>query len=160
MNDVFETSHWVSFDGQIEIMFWGEKVYSVLKIPEDVLRTIDQFSSKRVDLEIRDFSYNLALTKAPIFDGVFLYFGKDKLTETNLSVGDIAEFRLRASDPNFVEISAELQEALMLNDAEKLWNELSPGMRRTKLQPILKAKQETTKGRRIHALIHSLRKPV
>jgi len=160
MNDVFETSHWVSFDGQIEIMFWGEKVYSVLKIPEDVLRTIDQFSSKRVDLEIRDFSYNLALTKAPIFDGVFLYFGKDKLTETNLSVGDIAEFRLRASDPNFVEISAELQEALMLNDAEKLWNELSPGMRRTKLQPILKAKQETTKGRRIHALIHSLHKPV
>ena len=160
MNDVFETSHWVSFDGQIEIMFWGEKVYSVLKIPEDVLRTIDQFSSKRVDLEIRDFSYNLALTKAPIFDGVFLYFGKDKLTETNLSVGDIAEFRLRASDPNFVEISAELQEALMLNDAEKLWNELSPGMRRTKLRPILKAKQDTTKGRHIHALIHSLRKPV
>lgn len=160
MNDVFESSDWISFDGQIEIMFWGEKVYTVLKIPEDVLRTIDQFSSKRVDLEIRDFSYNLALTKAPIFDGVFLYFGKDKLTETNLSVGDIAEFRLRASDPNFVEIPAELQETLILNDAEKLWNELSPGMRRTKLQPILKAKQETTKGRRVHALIHSLRKPV
>lgn len=60
----------------------------------------------------------------------------------------------------FIEIPAELQEALILNDAEKLWNELSPGMRRTKLQPILKAKQETTKGRRIHALIHSLRKPV
>ena len=160
MNDVFESSDWISFDGQIEIMFWGEKVYTVHKIPEDVLRTIDQFSSKRVDLEIRDFSYNLALTKAPIFDGVFLYFGKDKLTETNLRVGDIAEFRLRASDPNFVEIPAELQEALILNDAEKLWNELSPGMRRTKLQPILKAKQETTKGRRIHALIHSLRKPV
>lgn len=160
MNDVFESSDWISFDGQIEIMFWGEKVYTVLKIPGDVLRTIDQFSSKRVDLEIRDFSYNLALTKAPIFDGVFLYFGKDKLTETNLSVGDIAEFRLRASDPNFVEIPAELQETLILNDAEKLWNELSPGMRRTKLQPILKAKQETTKGRRVHALIHSLRKPV
>ena len=160
MNDVFESSDWISFDGQIEIMFWGEKVYTVLKIPEDVLRTIDQFSSKRVDLEIRDFSYNLALTKAPIFEGVFLYFGKDKLTETNLSVGDITEFRLRTSDPNFVEIPAELQEALILNDAEKLWNELSPGMRRTKLQPILKAKQETTKGRRIHALIHSLRKPV
>ena len=160
MNDVFESSDWISFDGQIEIMFWGEKVYTVLKIPEDVLRTIDQFNSKRVDLEIRDFSYNLALTKAPIFDGVFLYFGKDKLTETNLSVGDITEFRLRASDPNCVEIPAELQEALILNDAEKLWNELSPGMRRTKLQPILKAKQETTKGRRIHALIHSLRKPV
>lgn len=160
MNDVFESSDWISFDGQIEIMFWGEKVYTVLKIPEDVLRTIGQFRSKRVDLEIRDFSYNLALTKAPIFDGVFLYFGKDKLTETNLSVGDITEFRLRTSDPNFVEIPAELQEALILNDAEKLWNELSPGMRRTKLQPILKAKQETTKGRRIHALIHSLRKPV
>lgn len=160
MNDVFETSHWILFDGQIEVMLWGEKVYTVLKIPEDVLRTIDQFSSKRVDLEIRDFSYNLALTKAPIFDGVFLYFGKDKLTETNLSVGDIAEFRLRASDPNFVEIPAERQEALILNDAEKLWNELSPRMRRTKLQPILKAKQDTTKGRRIHALIHSLRKPV
>ena len=160
MNDVFESSDWISFDGQIEIMFWGEKVYTVLKIPEDVLRTIDQFSSNRVDLEIRDFSYNLALTTAPIFDGVFLYFGKDKLTETNLSVGDITEFRLRASDPNFVEIPAELQEALILNDAEKLWNELSPGMRRTKLQPILKAKQETTKGRRIHALIHSLHKPV
>lgn len=160
MNDVFESSDWFSFDGQIEIMFWGEKVYTVLKIPEDVLRTIDQFSSKRVDLEIRDFSYNLALTKAPIFDGVFLYFGKDKLTETNLSVGEIAQFRLRASDPNFVEIPTELQEALILNDAEKLWNELSPGIRRTKLQPILKAKQETTKGRHIHALIHSLRKPV
>ena len=160
MNDVFETSHWILFDGQIEVMLWGEKVYTVLKIPEDVLRTIDQFSSKRVDLEIRDFSYNLALTKAPIFDGVFLYFGKDKLTETNLSVGDIAEFRLRASDPNFVEIPAERQEALILNDEEKLRNELSPRMRRTKLQPILKAKQDTTKGRRIHALIHSLRKPV
>jgi hypothetical protein len=160
MNDAFESSHWISFDGQIEIMIWGEKVYTVLKIPEDVLRTTDQFSSKRVDLEIRDFSYNLALTRAPIFDGVFLYFGKDKLNETNLSVGDIAEFRLRASDPNIVEIPAELQAALILNDAEKLWNELSPGTRRTKLQPILKAKQQTTKGRRIHALIQSLRKPV
>ena len=160
MNDAFESSHWILFDGQIEIMIWGEKVYTVLKIPEDVLRTTDQFSSKRVDLEIRDFSYNLALTRAPIFDGVFLYFGKDKLNETNLSVGDIAEFRLRASDPNIVDIPAELQEALISNNAEKLWHELSPGMRRTKLQPILKAKQETTKERHIHVLIHSLRKPV
>ena len=53
MNDVFESSDWISFDRQIEIMFWGEKVYTVLKIPEDVLRTIDQFSSKRVDLRRR-----------------------------------------------------------------------------------------------------------
>ena len=160
MNDAFESSHWISFDGQIEIMIWGEKVYTVLKIPEDVLQKIDQFGSNRIDLEIRDFSYNLALTKAPIFDGVFLYFGKEKLTETGLNVGEITEFPLRASDPDFVEIPAELQEALISNNAEKLWHELSPGMRRTKLQPILKAKQETTKERHINLLIHSLRKPV
>ena len=160
MNHTFESSHWVEFNGQIETMTWGEKVYTVLQIPEDVLQKISHVSSNRVDVEIREFSYNLALTKAPVFDGIFLYFGKEKLNETHLSIGESADFRLRASDPNVVEIPVELKEALRRNDAEKFWNELSPGMRRTQLQPILKAKQATTRDRRIQALIRSLCQPI
>ena len=92
MNHTFESSHWVGFNGQIETMTWGEKVYTVLQIPEDVIQKISHVSSNRVDVEIREFSYNLALTKAPVFDGIFLYFGKEKLNETHLSIGESADF--------------------------------------------------------------------
>ena len=156
MHDTLDDNHWLEFYGQIEVMRWGDKVYTVLQIPEFVLKSISQSKSNRVDLEIREFSYNLALTKAPIFYGTFLYFGKDKLSDTSLNIGETAEFRLRSSDPNLVEIPTELQEALLRNNAEEFWNNLSPGMRRTKLQPILKAKQEATKVRRIEELIASL----
>ena len=88
-------SDYLSFEGRIVPMIWGENTYTVLPLPNDIAETLQAQNAKRVEGEINDHPINLALTKAPVIDGIFLYTGKSLLDRIGVSPDEPLEVRLR-----------------------------------------------------------------
>ncbi|MEM6941691.1 MAG: YdeI/OmpD-associated family protein [Pseudomonadota bacterium] len=137
-------------------MEWGDNVYTVLPLPADVSEALAAEGAKRVEGELGEYPVNLALTKAPVIEGTFLYTGKALLKEAGLAPGETIEVRLRAADPDFVEVPSDVSAALRAADRWALWNSLSPGKRRGLLHPLTTAKRPETRQKRIGALLKEL----
>mgnify|MGYP001799350341 CR=1 FL=1 len=146
---------WQTFDGVIEPMEWGKNTYTVLRIPDDVMASFPS-GTRRVEGEFGDFPINLALTKAPAIDGIFVYTGKAFLSDSGLVVGETFEARIRPVDPNLVEMPDDVAAALHAAGRTADWNNLSPGNRRGRLHTVQTAKRADTRARRISTLISDL----
>ncbi|MEJ8562768.1 DUF1905 domain-containing protein [Yoonia sp. GPGPB17] len=64
---------YLSFEAQVEPLEWGKSVYTILRLPDDVAEVLASQGAKRVEGEINDHPVNLALTKASVIEGVFLW---------------------------------------------------------------------------------------
>ncbi|WP_420012770.1 hypothetical protein [Tateyamaria sp.] len=126
------TDGWVAFEGVIAPMEWGKNTYTVLRLPEDVIAALPK-GTKRIEGEFGDFPVNLALTKAPVIDGVFVYTGKAFLRDSGLTPGEVFEARVRAVDPDLVEIPEDLSAALRAAGRSADWAALSAGQQRSRL---------------------------
>ncbi|MGR3502224.1 YdeI/OmpD-associated family protein [Pseudaestuariivita sp.] len=144
-------SDYVTFETAIEPMRWGETTYTVLRLPPEVVAALGP--AKRVEGEVGEHPVNLAVTKAPVIDDPFLYTGKSFLSETGIAPGDKLEVRLRAVDPNIVEVPRDVMLALRSSGRLDEWEALSPGKRRSLLQPVRTAKRAQTRAKRITALL-------
>ena len=79
---------WIEFEGRVAPMVWGKSTYTILPIPPDVIDQLALGGGKRVELEITDQSFELALTKAPVLAETFVYTGKRILTATAVTPGN------------------------------------------------------------------------
>ena len=66
---------WVSFEGQVEPLVWGRATYTILRLPDHVVRDLGR--TRRVEGEIAEHPVNLALSRAPVVEGVFLWTGQN-----------------------------------------------------------------------------------
>ncbi len=148
---------YISFEGRVVPMEWGDSTYTVLPLPEDITQTLQAAGAKRVEGEINDHPINLALTKAPVIEGTFLWAGKTLLADCGIEPGEWIEVRLRKADPNIVETPDDLLLALRQNNATDLWNTLTPGKQRGHLHQINTAKRAATRQARIAKLIDDLK---
>lgn len=146
---------WQTFDGVIEPMEWGKNTYTVLRIPDDVVAALPD-GTRRVEGEFGDFPINLALTKASVIDGTFVYTGKALLKESGLEVAEPFEARIRPVDPNLVEMPDDVSAALRAAGRTAAWNSLTPGNQRGRLHAVNAAKRADTRARRIATLISEL----
>ena len=144
------------FEGRVEPMEWGKSVYTVLRLPPDITHALEAEGAKRVEGEINDHPVNLALTKAPVFDGVFLWAGKSLLDEIGIAPGDALEVRLRKADPDYVEVDTDVLQAIRAAEATDRWNALTAGKRRGLLHTITTAKRAETRAKRIAKMIAEL----
>ena len=71
-------SDYIYFEGRIEPMEWGKNVYTIQRIPTHVMADLPQ-GTRRIEGEFGDHPVNLALTKAPVIEGSFVYTGKTHL---------------------------------------------------------------------------------
>ena len=149
-------SDYLAFEGRVEPMEWGKSVYTVLRIPTDIAVTLAEQGAKRVEGEINDHPVNLALTKAPVIDGVFLWAGKTLLDEIGIAPGETLDVRLRKADDSIVEVDEDVMLALRQAEATDRWNALTPGKRRGLLHPITTAKRAETRANRIAKMIAEL----
>lgn len=88
-----------------------------------------------------------------------LRFGRDWLSDAGLSPGDVVTVELDADqDPDRVDVPAELA-GLLERDfvAEHLWEELTPGRKRSLVYGIERAKRAETRQRRAQSVIDDLR---
>ncbi|MEM8654558.1 MAG: YdeI/OmpD-associated family protein [Pseudomonadota bacterium] len=146
---------WLWFDGVIAPMEWGKNTYTILRLPDAVTAALPA-KTKRIEGEFGDFPINLALTKAPVIDGLFVYTGKTFLRDSGLTVGEPFEARIRPVDPDLVEVPDDVMQALRTADRTARWQALTPGQRRSRLHLVNTAKRADTRAKRIAKLIADL----
>lgn len=148
---------WISFEGQVVSMPWGDAVYTVLPLPPEVTEQLRQQDAKRVEGEINDHPINAALSTAPVIDATFLWTGKTVLKACNITPGEILDVRLRKVDPDHVEVADDVLAALRAAEATDAWDALTPGKQRGLLYLVNTAKRADTRARRIATLVKEVR---
>ncbi|MEX0312301.1 MAG: YdeI/OmpD-associated family protein [Tateyamaria sp.] len=149
------TEDWLWFEGVIEPMEWGKNTYTIVRLPDDISAALPP-KTKRVEGEFGDFPINLALTKAPVIDGIYVYTGKTFLRDSGLEVGQPFDARVRPVDPDIVEVPDDVLVALRGAGRSADWAALSAGQQRSRLHLVNTAKRADTRAKRIAKLIADL----
>ncbi|WP_420861456.1 YdeI/OmpD-associated family protein [Algirhabdus cladophorae] len=147
-------SDYIEFEGHIVAMEWGKNTYTVLPIPPDVVAALGK--TKRVEGEINDHLVNLALTKAPVIEGVFVYTGKAFLARLDIDPSQPIGCRLRPAPDDLVETPTDVMVAVNAAGLSAQWAALTSGKQRGLLHQIESAKRAQTRQKRIAALISEL----
>ncbi|MEM6577850.1 MAG: YdeI/OmpD-associated family protein [Pseudomonadota bacterium] len=150
-------SEWLSFVGRIQPMEWGKSTYTVLRIPDEIVASLKDLGAKRVEVELNDHPFNMALTKSPALSGTYVYAGKTVLRAAGISPGEEIDVRLRKVDPDLVEVPNDVMLAIRDADLSEAWSALTPGKQRGLLHAINSAKRAVTRTKRIIELIAILR---
>ncbi len=146
-------SDWLEFEGRITPLEWGRATYTILRLPSDVAETLAARKARRVEGEINDQPVNLALSRAPVVDGVFLWAGQTLLDRLSAEPGEPLEVRLRPTSADIVDTPDDLAAALRTAGASAAWEALTPGKRRGLLYKVETAKTAPTRAKRIAALV-------
>jgi Bacteriocin-protection, YdeI or OmpD-Associated/Domain of unknown function (DUF1905) len=145
---------YVTFEGRVEPMVWGTSTYTILRVPDDVVAALS--GTRRVEGEINDHPVNLALTRAPVVEGVFLWTGQSLLDRGGIVPGEILEVRLKPAPDDRVDVPDDVLAALRAAGVMAGWETLTPGRRRGMLHQINTAKTAATRAKRIAALVAGL----
>jgi Bacteriocin-protection, YdeI or OmpD-Associated/Domain of unknown function (DUF1905) len=143
---------YVTFEGTIAPMVWGTSTYTILRLPSDVVTALG--ATKRVEGEINDHPVNLALTRSPAMQAVFLWAGQSLLTRVGIAPGDRVEVRLRPAPDDRMDLPDDV--AYALRGMMVAWLALTPGKRRGLLYQVDAAKTAVTRAKRIAKLLESL----
>jgi hypothetical protein len=145
---------WVTFEASVEPLAWGRSTYTILRLPEPVVHALGK--TRRVEGEIAEHPVNLALTRAPVVDGVFLWAGQTLLDRIGIAPGEPVEVRLRPAPDDQVDLDADIAAALRAAGVLDRWEAMTPGKRRGMLYQITTAKTDRTRRTRITKLIDAL----
>jgi Bacteriocin-protection, YdeI or OmpD-Associated/Domain of unknown function (DUF1905) len=145
---------WTTFEGRIEPLVWGRATYTILRVPEAVVAQLGK--TRRVEGEIADHPVNLALSRAPVIDSVFLWTGSSLLERIGIQPGEPVEIRLRPAPDDRVDLDPDVEAALRAGGVLGPWEGLTPGKRRGLLYQVATAKTDPTRRKRIAALVESL----
>ncbi|WP_419913720.1 YdeI/OmpD-associated family protein [Hoeflea sp.] len=147
---------WLSFQGRVVPMEWGRSTYTVLPLPDEIALELEKQNARRVDIELNDHPFNMALTTGPAISGTFVYAGKSILQEVGISPGQEIEVRLRKADPGIVNVPSDVSLAIRAAELVDVWTSLTPGRQRGLLHQITSAKKQETRARRIAQLLQDL----
>jgi Bacteriocin-protection, YdeI or OmpD-Associated len=145
---------WVTFEGRVQPLIWGRSTYTILRLPEAALQALGK--TRRVEGEIADHPVNLALSRAPVVEGVFLWTGQSLLDRIGIRPCEPVEVRLRPAPDDRVDLDPDIEAALITGGALTTWESLTPGKRRGLLYQIGTAKTEPTRLKRIRKLVEDL----
>ncbi|MCU4652565.1 YdeI/OmpD-associated family protein [Roseibacterium sp. SDUM158016] len=132
---------------------WG-RTYTIVRLPPEVADALGD--ARRVEGEFAEHPVNLAITRAPVVDGPFLWAGKSLLDRAGLIPGQVFEARLRPAPDDAVETPKDLFNALRSGGVLDVWEALTPGKRRGLIYRIETAKKPETRAKRITELVSGL----
>lgn len=147
-------SDYVTFEAAIEPVVWGRATYTVLRVPQDVVAALGP--TRRVEGEMAEHPVNLALTRAPVVDDVFLWAGQSLMDRIGAQPGERLEVRLRPAPDDAVDLPEDVAAALVAQGAMGRWEALTPGKRRGLLHQVGTAKTAATRDKRIGTLIRDV----
>ena len=142
--------------GFIEPMHWGTSTYTVIRVPEALVDAAKSLGTRRVAGELEGVGVNLALTRAPVFTGTFVWAGASLLRRMRLEVGDPVTGHLAPVDPDEVPVPPDLADSLEVAGRRPAWDALPPAARRGRLVPVDAAGTPATRARRIQAIVDGL----
>jgi hypothetical protein len=150
------TDDYLTFEGRVEPLQMGKATYTILPLPADIADILTSAGAKRVEGEINDHPVNLALTRLPQSDVVFLWAGKSILDQVGIAPGETIEVRLRPAADDGVDTPDDLNAALLRAGLSADWEVLTPGKRRGLLYQVNTAKTAPTRAKRIAKLLVAL----
>lgn len=142
--------------GFVEPMNWGGSRYTVIRMPDALVDAARSLGTRRVAGALEGTPVNLALTRAPVFTGTFVWAGASLLRRMRLEAGDPVTGQLAPVDQDHVPVPPDLADALAAAGMRELWDALPPATRRRRLVPIDDAVRATTRAGRIQALLDGL----
>jgi hypothetical protein len=145
---------WVTFEGRVETLTWGRSTYTILPLPDTVVQTLGK--TRRVEGEIAEHPVNLALSRTPVPDGLFLWAGQTLLDRIGISPGEPVEVRLRPAPDDRVDLDVDIEVALRAAGVMESWEALTPGKRRGLLYQVTTAKTDQTRRKRVAKLVDTL----
>ena len=133
--------------------------YHVIILPASCATALplDTYPKLRIIGEIADYPIRGAWN--PIADGRKYFILSSKfLKMAELSLGDQVDVKFNIDDQDYVELPAELQTQLEI-DAKffAIWDRLSAGKKRFYAYQISSAKQQSTRDRRLQAVLAELK---
>lgn len=140
----------------IEPMEWGTSRYTVIRMPAALVDDARARGTRRVEGELEGIEVNLALTRAPVFDGTFVWAGASMLRRVRLEAGDPVTGHLAPVDPDHVPVPPDLADSLAAVGLRDTWDSLPPTTRRRLLVPVDAAASSATRSRRIQAILDGL----
>ncbi|MEM6384989.1 MAG: YdeI/OmpD-associated family protein [Pseudomonadota bacterium] len=150
------TDGYVSFQTTVTPVEWGRSTYTVIVLPDSIAEHFAATGTKRVEGEINDHPINVGLAKADAMPGTFIWAGKAFLEAAGIEPGTKIELRLRAADPNQVDVPNDVVSALTASGKLADWNALTPGKQRGFLHQVNTAKRAETRHKRIQKLVEML----
>jgi hypothetical protein len=145
---------WVTFEGRVEPLTWGRSTYTILRLPDAATEALGK--TRRVEGEIAEHPVNLALSRAPVVDGAFLWTGQSLIDRIGIQPGEPVEVRLRPAPDDRVDLDPDVEAALRAGGILDRWENLTPGKRRGLLYQIATTKSEPTRQKRIQRLVEDL----
>jgi hypothetical protein len=145
---------WVTFDARVTPVEWGRSTCTIIVVPAAAAQALAP--ARRVEGEINEHPVNLALSRAPVVTGVFLWAGRTLLDRIGIAPGDIVELPLRPAPDDRVDTPPEVEAALRRAGATAAWEGLTPGRRRGLLHEVATARTDATRAKRIAALLVAL----
>lgn len=152
-------SDWHEFDAVIEPVRTGKATYTILRLPAVVSAAFEAAGIRRVEGEMNEHPVNLALSRAPFVDSLFLWTGRSLLDRLGIGPFEAVSVRLRAAHDDAVDLPEDVGAALLAGGVAAQWDSLSPGKRRGLLYKIGTARTEATRTKRIAALAAELQGP-
>lgn len=147
---------WLSFAGTVRPVRWGKATHTVLPLPAEVAGALARTGARRVEGEIAEHPVNLAVSRAPVVEGPFLWAGRSLLDRVGIEPGQTVEVRLRPAAGDAVDTPDDVAAALGDGGVTERWEGLTPGRRRGLLYRIDTARTAATRSRRIAALVAEL----
>ena len=149
---------YISFRGKIEILDFGRMSYSVINLPDSVLKNLpEKKTGLRLQGEINKIPFSLAIQHYGTNYQIIMI--KKLLREAHAAVGDSVEVDFKVVDKEIVDVPFEVLEALNADAKFKAkWEKLTPGKKRSYIHPINQAKRPETKEKRLNELMKELKR--
>lgn len=140
-------SDWVVFAGRIAAVEWGRATYTLMPLPAEASAALA--GTRRVEGEMNEHPVNLAIARAPVVEGPFLWTGRGLLDR----IGAEVEVRLRPAPDDVVDLPEEVADLLAAAPLRAAaWEGLTPGRQRGLLYRLATARTPPTRARRLAEL--------
>ncbi|MDX1972734.1 MAG: YdeI/OmpD-associated family protein [Candidatus Sumerlaeia bacterium] len=147
------------FTGILSLMDMGKYTYRVLYLPEDLKEQLTFEKGNRLRMNASVEGVRLELCWQPQKGGQhYVMLNPEVCKEAGLEVGYEVDFRFRVANPEQVTLPEEFEEALAGDpEVQKLWDQLTPGRKRSLIQLVRCAKTPETRLRKAYELLERVR---
>lgn len=150
-------SYQYQFEANIQRMKYGRMFYGGVFLPEAILSIFPKASERGFRLVgevgglFSEFGVMAFKTRR------YIVLSQGFLAQAKLKTGDLVMFRFTPIDPNSIEISMELEQALQSNRAAAVvWGNLTVGKKREYSNRVSSGAREETRLRRAYEIIDDL----
>ncbi|MEM8735067.1 MAG: YdeI/OmpD-associated family protein [Planctomycetota bacterium] len=152
------SSHRYRFTAPVEMLDFGKMAYAVVYAPTDVADQLELPKTPRLRIagEVCGEAFEGAFQPSGAGE-YYLLLAKKFCKQAKLAVGDQADVSFEIADQDAVAVPRELQFALNAKeDANRIWNTLTPGKRRGLAYRVASAKRASTIETRVEEVIDAL----